>query len=120
MGHFRYTLKFDHYRPQRSCGQGYVFTRVCDSVHGWICLSACLIVALRWTNNYYKNISRFTTKITEISQNDFVISKNSAKVSAFKTIRIGDIFLISDQHLTMKPHLSDSLNLGTSVREQSL
>ena len=22
-----------HYRPQRSCGQGYVFTRVCDSVH---------------------------------------------------------------------------------------
>ena len=22
------------YRPQRSCGQGYVFTRVCDSVHG--------------------------------------------------------------------------------------
>ena len=23
----------DYYRPQRSCGQGYVFTRVCDSVH---------------------------------------------------------------------------------------
>ena len=23
-----------NYRPQRSCGQGYVFTRVCDSVHG--------------------------------------------------------------------------------------
>ena len=23
----------DCYRPQRSCGQGYVFTRVCDSVH---------------------------------------------------------------------------------------
>ena len=22
-----------HYRPQRSCGQGYVFTRVCDSVN---------------------------------------------------------------------------------------
>ena len=22
-----------NYRPQRSCGQGYVFTRVCDSVH---------------------------------------------------------------------------------------
>ena len=22
-----------YYRPQRSCGQGYVFTRVCDSVH---------------------------------------------------------------------------------------
>ena len=22
------------YRPQRSCGQGYVFTRVCDSVYG--------------------------------------------------------------------------------------
>ena len=29
------------YRPQRSCGQGYVFTRVCDSVHRGICLSAC-------------------------------------------------------------------------------
>ena len=24
---------FFYYRPQRSCGQGYVFTRVCDSVH---------------------------------------------------------------------------------------
>ena len=24
---------FSYYRPQRSCGQGYVFTRVCDSVH---------------------------------------------------------------------------------------
>ena len=24
----------NYYRPQRSCGQGYVFTRVCDSVHG--------------------------------------------------------------------------------------
>ena len=23
----------DHYRPQRSCGQGYVFTCMCDSVH---------------------------------------------------------------------------------------
>ena len=31
-----------YYRPQRSCGQGYVFTRVCDSVHrGGVCLSAC-------------------------------------------------------------------------------
>ena len=29
------------YRPQRSCGQGYVFTRVCDSVNGGVCLSAC-------------------------------------------------------------------------------
>ena len=29
------------YRPQRSCGQGYVFTRVCDSVHRGVCLSAC-------------------------------------------------------------------------------
>ena len=27
---------FSHYRPQRSCGQGYVFTRVCDSVHGGV------------------------------------------------------------------------------------
>ena len=31
-----------YYRPQWSCGQGYVFTRVCDSVHsGGVCLSAC-------------------------------------------------------------------------------
>ena len=30
------------YRPQRSCGQGYVFTCVCDSVNkGGVCLSAC-------------------------------------------------------------------------------
>ena len=32
------------YRPQRSCGQGSVFTRVCHSVHsggGGVCLSAC-------------------------------------------------------------------------------
>ena len=30
------------YRPQRSCGQGNVFTAVCDSVHrGGVCLSAC-------------------------------------------------------------------------------
>ena len=29
------------YRPQRSCGQGYVFTRVCDSVHrGGVVLQA--------------------------------------------------------------------------------
>ena len=28
-----FTLKYHFYRPQRSCGQGYVFTRVCDSVH---------------------------------------------------------------------------------------
>ena len=34
------TLSF--YRPQRSCGQGNVFTVVCDSVHrGGVCLSAC-------------------------------------------------------------------------------
>ena len=31
----------DFYRPQRSCGQGYVFARVCDSVNGGVCLSAC-------------------------------------------------------------------------------
>ena len=31
-----------YFQPQRSCGQGYVFTRVCDSVHGGgVCLSAC-------------------------------------------------------------------------------
>ena len=30
------------YRPQRSCGQGYVFTCVCDSVNRrGVCLSAC-------------------------------------------------------------------------------
>ena len=29
------------YRPQRSCGQGYVFTRVCHSVNRGVCLSAC-------------------------------------------------------------------------------
>ena len=34
MGHF--------YRPQRSCGQGYVFTRVCDSVH-WGGLCQCML-----------------------------------------------------------------------------
>ena len=28
------TTDLYNYRPQRSCGQGYVFTRVCDSVHG--------------------------------------------------------------------------------------
>ena len=31
---FNYFYLFTYiYRPQRSCGQGYVFTRVCDSVH---------------------------------------------------------------------------------------
>ena len=30
-----------NYRPQRSCGQGYVFTRVCDSVHGGA-IPACI------------------------------------------------------------------------------
>ena len=30
------------YRPQRSCGQGNIFTPVCHSVHrGGFCLSAC-------------------------------------------------------------------------------
>ena len=33
-----------NYRPQRSCGQGYVFTRVCDSVHG-VCVCVCAIPA---------------------------------------------------------------------------
>ena len=31
-GHQNFKNSF--YRPQRSCGQGYVFTGVCDSVHG--------------------------------------------------------------------------------------
>ena len=33
-----------HYRPQRSCGQGNIFTPVCHSVHGGgggFCLNAC-------------------------------------------------------------------------------
>ena len=30
---FHLTSHLSCYRPQRSCGQGYVFTRVCDSVH---------------------------------------------------------------------------------------
>ena len=32
-----------HYRPQRSCGQGNIFTPVCHSVHRGegVCLSAC-------------------------------------------------------------------------------
>ena len=39
---FQNLLARTHYRPQRSCGQGYVFTCVCDSVHrGVVCLSAC-------------------------------------------------------------------------------
>ena len=34
----RQTDKFYCYRPKRSFGQGYVFTGVCDSVHGGGCL----------------------------------------------------------------------------------
>ena len=34
-------LQCNYYRPQRSCGQGYVFTRVCDSVNRGVCLSEC-------------------------------------------------------------------------------
>ena len=30
-----------YYRPQRSCGQGNVFTGVCLSTGGGVCLSAC-------------------------------------------------------------------------------
>ena len=31
-------MYFNHYQPQQSCGQGYVFTCVCDSVHrGGVC-----------------------------------------------------------------------------------
>ena len=37
----KHCLRF-FYKPQRSCGQGYVFTCVCDSVHRrGVCLSAC-------------------------------------------------------------------------------
>ena len=31
------------YLPQRSCDQGYVFTRVCDSVHRGGCLPQCML-----------------------------------------------------------------------------
>ena len=46
-----------YYQPQRSCGQGYVFTRVCDSVQGGGCaipafiaggIPACLAAGLQW------------------------------------------------------------------------
>ena len=33
---------YSSYRPQRSCGQGYVFTHVCDSVHGGVLRAAPL------------------------------------------------------------------------------
>ena len=32
------SLQFIDYRPQRSCGQGYIFTPVCHSVHIGVCL----------------------------------------------------------------------------------
>ena len=36
------TIPYHHYRPQRSCGQGNVFTGVCLSTGGeGVCLSAC-------------------------------------------------------------------------------
>ena len=42
VNHLRVPCMMGFYRPQQSCGQGYVFTRVCDSVHrGGVCLSAC-------------------------------------------------------------------------------
>ena len=40
---FNFTSRWRYvYRPQRSCGQGYVFTRVCDSVHIGGAIPACL------------------------------------------------------------------------------
>ena len=38
-----FLLEACHYRPQRSCGQGYVFTRVCDSVHRRGGLPQCML-----------------------------------------------------------------------------
>ena len=35
------SANFHIYRPQRSCGQGNIFTPVCHSVHRGVCLSAC-------------------------------------------------------------------------------
>ena len=42
-GHYWYqlSLEFNIYRPQRTCGQGYVFTCVCDSVHRGVWPIAC-------------------------------------------------------------------------------
>ena len=36
-----YWYYFSYYRPQRSCGQGNIFTPFCHSVHRGVCLSAC-------------------------------------------------------------------------------
>ena len=36
-----YLFYWTYYRPQRSCGQGNVFTGVCLSTGGGVCLSAC-------------------------------------------------------------------------------
>ena len=33
----------NNYRPQRSCGQGNIFTPVCHSVHGGGCLPQCML-----------------------------------------------------------------------------
>ena len=38
---FYYYISDICYRPQRSCGQGNIFTPVCHSVHGGVCPSAC-------------------------------------------------------------------------------
>ena len=35
------SANFHIYRPQRSCGQGNIFTPVCHSVHRGVCLSVC-------------------------------------------------------------------------------
>ena len=41
---FQNVIVHTDYRPQRSCGQGNVFTRVCHSVHrGWGCLPQCML-----------------------------------------------------------------------------
>ena len=38
----KFFLKLNYYRPQRSCGQGNIFTGVCLSTRGeGVCLSAC-------------------------------------------------------------------------------
>ena len=44
---FNFTSRWGYvYRSQRSCGQGYVFTRVCDSVHIGGAIPACLAAGL--------------------------------------------------------------------------
>ena len=48
-----------YYRPQRSWGQGYVFTRVCDSIHR----GGCLAPPVNRITDTSKNITLATTSL---------------------------------------------------------